>query len=239
MSLRASAFAGRERRDRLAGRPPICALRFGQALGRAGRAAPREQLLFADRRVVQRRVEALARTFFFAASPRSAALRSRRASGAVSPCAAERDRGREFGAQRRFEIARDQHVRSARWRRYASVWAWPSPSIQRPRSAPAPMRLTSFARSAAGFGRDVRARARGAQLAQHARDRRERGPVQRFGPVRRHDRVEHERFDVARVRLGVLARPPSCHRRSRTARAFHSPPPARIASMSATVSAVV
>ncbi len=50
----------------------------------------------------------------------------------------------------------------------------------------------------------VRARALGAQLAQDARHRGERRAVERFGPVGRHDRVEHQRFDVAGVLLGVL-----------------------------------
>ena len=55
-----------------------------------------------------------------------------------------------------------------------------------------------------GVGGDARAGARGAQLAQDPGDRRERGAVERFGAVRRHDRVEHERFDVARIGLRVL-----------------------------------
>ena len=57
---------------------------------------------------------------------------------------------------------------------------------------------------ATGLCGDVRARAPGAQLAQDARHRGERRAVQRFGPVRRDDRVEHQRFDVARVVLRVL-----------------------------------
>ena len=62
----------------------------------------------------------------------------------------------------------------------------------------------SAARSATGFGVIARAGAQRAELAQDARDRRERRAVERIGSVRRHDRVEHERFDVARIVLRVL-----------------------------------
>ena len=55
-----------------------------------------------------------------------------------------------------------------------------------------------------GVGGDPRAGVVRAQLAEHRGDRLEGGDRERFRPVRRHDRVEHERFDVLRVAFGVL-----------------------------------
>ena len=72
---------------------------------------------------------------------------------------------------------------------------------------------------------DVGAGARGAKLAQDAGIAANVARFERFGAVGRHDRVEHERGHVARVGLRVVARRPSCRRRCRTARAFHSRPP--------------
>ena len=138
-----------------------------------------------------------------APSPRSAASRSRRASGAPSPLAAERDRRREFGAQHRFEVAGDQHGEQLVRGDAKRVGADLPPSIQRPLMAPPPIRRTSLARSPTGW-RVMCAHARtSAQLSQHARDRRERRQVERFRSVRGHDRVEHERRDAVGVGLRV------------------------------------
>ena len=85
----------------------------------------------------------------------------------------------------------------------ATRWAWPLPSIQRPRSRLRRAAREDLAQVADGVRGDAGAGALGAELAQDAGDRGERRTVQRVRPVGRHDRVEHERFDVARVGLGV------------------------------------
>ena len=125
--------------------------RFGQAPGGAGGAVPSEQPLFAAGRVVQGRVEALARAFFFAAF---APLRG------LAQQARERRRiaigrrahgGGEFRAQHRFEVAGDEHVeqrvRGEPQRVGMPVAVDPAPAQRAPR-----MRLTSLARSASGSG---------------------------------------------------------------------------------------
>ena len=183
------------------------------------------RLLFAGRGVVERRVEALARAFGFAFFALARALEQ--------PCQRRRRRrarpsGRPRGIPRAGSVPDRPAIRmsSSASEEIATVWAWPWPSIQRPRSARPPMRRTSLREVGDRVARVMCAQARlGAQLAQDARDRGEGGAVERVGAVGRHDRVEHERFDVARVGLGVVARRPSCRRRSRTGRAFHSLPP--------------
>ena len=125
----------------------------------------------------------------------------------MSRRAAGRDRRQEFGAQQRREVAREQQFDEL-VARTASVGArgrWPS--IARPCRRRAIHALcTSRARSATGLAVMCAHAVEGAQLAQDARDRSERGALERFRPVGRNDRVEHQRFDVIRVVLGVLLR---------------------------------
>ena len=81
---------------------------FGQAGLWRGGAVPREELLFACGGVVQRRVEGLrAFGFDFAFAGALRALRQARERGGVA-VRGRADRRREFGAQRRFQVALDQ-----------------------------------------------------------------------------------------------------------------------------------
>jgi hypothetical protein len=156
-------------------------------------------LFFAVGRVVERVVEVFAFAFAFAA------LRcgdQTRQGGRVSVYGGP-VRGHEFGAQQRREVPGEQQreqVAGGDRRAAAGAVGLDDARAQRPAAHPA-HDLAQVGHRVSGH---VRARVRGAYLAQHARDRLEGLALERFGPVGRYDRVEDQRFDVLGIVLRVL-----------------------------------
>ncbi len=180
--------AGTERERRRPG--------FGEPLARARGAAPREGLVFAARREVQRLVEAFPAAFFGRNRLEQPPERRDVAEG-------RRARGGDEGrAQRPREVAEQQHVQQrlgGREQMPRAPLGSDGPNRQRAvvhaRDDPPQVRQR--------VGRHAAARAPLADRAQHPRQGLEGRPHEGIGAGRRHDRVQDQPFDVLRVGLGV------------------------------------
>ena len=191
---------GCERRERAAADRPQRRPGFVQPFDRVGGRVPGKRGLVADRRVVQRHVEGLGRFLFAFAAALRAPDQPRQGGGVAVPGRA--DRRREFAAQDRVEVAGQQdldqivggHAHGARAAvpvdRAAANAATGHPRDQ---ACEVAHRFAGYP-SAGGLS---------AKLAQDARNGRERRAIERIRPVRRDDRVEHERLDVRGIVLGV------------------------------------
>ena len=128
---------------------------------------------------------------------------ARRASGCRVAARGGREPGEQFGAQERSEVAREEESEQLPGDecepRVPAGAVDHAPAQRRAFHAREDPREVGY-----GVGGDVCAGSPGAELAQDAGDRRERRAIERVGPVRRHHRVEHQRFDMAGVGLRVL-----------------------------------
>ena len=123
----------------------------------------------------------------------------RRPSGPRSPAAQCAERGRDLGAQRRVRVALEQHGEEVLAGDLDPV---PAPAAVHVAGADRALRQPLDERRQRG-GRvrgDALTRVARAELAEHARDRRERRVLQHVGAVGRDDRVEHEPLDAVGVR---------------------------------------
>ena len=197
-----------ERAERGAPEPPRRGHRRSRAPLGAGRAAPREARLLAQRGRVQRVARRVAAGALQPARGDPADARG------AGPQAHERAQvagqraahgAGQVGAQGRVLVAGEEDVEQ-RQRRDAHAHAAPARVRQRAADAAAVDAADERAQVAHGIARDAAAGAAVAQRAQHPRHRVQGRAQQRVPALGRDDRVEHERLDAVGVGRRVVQR---------------------------------